>query len=228
MIDQNQRFGPSPFRDKLFTIANDHLNNLLPNTNLSQRIEMSNNIFKKLQMMKDTGLWKEGNKVRFWRQSFLETGKSPYQHDAELIIDHAIEKGHAPIGSKFHSQKGEGYIVGENKVPTGERASDYIERRQKEEISRRVGGHSAAKAAAEKEITGGGRRTQPDRRTLDEKLKSAFKIASDSGSFIEKAKQQLGITKTTLTTEEARKVAELAQKLEVESAKAKGEGDRFK
>lgn len=228
MIKQNELHGPSQLRDKLFTLANDHLNNLLPNTTLSQRMEMSDNLFKKLQMMKETGIWKEGQKTRFWRQSFLETGKSPFRHDAELIIDHAIEKGHAPVGSKFHSHTAEGYVVGENKVPTGERASDYIDRRHKEQISQRMSGHTAAKAAAEKEVMGSNARRPPIKQSLDDKLKAAFKTASDSGSFIEKAKKQLGITKTTLTTEEARKIAELAQQLEVESAKAKGEGDRFK
>lgn len=89
LMTEQKSLGPTSERNKMFTFVTKHLNERYPEKTLPQLVEMSNSVWTKLENLTKAGYMKEGEPVRFFRQSELRPGESPFGHEIWLLREAA-------------------------------------------------------------------------------------------------------------------------------------------
>lgn len=85
LMTDNKALGPSKERNKMFNMLLRHLNDRYPNQALPELVKMSDNVWTKLENLTKAGIMNEEGPVRFFRQSELRPGQSPFGHEVQLL-----------------------------------------------------------------------------------------------------------------------------------------------
>ncbi len=97
LMTDNRVLGASKERNKLFDFTLKHLQQRYPEMTTPQLIEMSDNVWSKIENLHKVGLFKDEGGNRIFRQSEFRPGQSPFSHEVELLQDAAkkdqIESG---------------------------------------------------------------------------------------------------------------------------------------
>jgi hypothetical protein len=85
LTTDNRILGPSKARNMEFRALMEHLHQRYPSEPLSELLKMSDAVWTKLENLTKAGLVKEGEPTRFFRQSHLKPGESPFAHEVDLL-----------------------------------------------------------------------------------------------------------------------------------------------
>ena len=82
---ESRTLGPSKERNEEMQALIMHLKDRYSDKPLSELLKMSDAVWQKLDNLTKAGIMKEGEPTRFFRQSHLLPGESPFAHDVDLL-----------------------------------------------------------------------------------------------------------------------------------------------
>lgn len=89
LLGEAKAHGATAAQNKEFNLLHQHLMNRFKDTTFPDLIKMSDGVWAKVEQLDKAGYMKEGQPVRFFRQSEVRPGESPYGHEVWLAREAA-------------------------------------------------------------------------------------------------------------------------------------------